>query len=115
MVQDSSERRIVVAVTVNGAAPEQLCGPPPTGQTAVRSPKPARRRQRQPASSKFRLLRIPLRALLRPKFQPLPDLTLEAPLGRIVELPAAELLREVVLPGKRVERVVVVFVARAVI
>ena len=48
---------------------------------------------------------------LRPVVQPLPDLALEAALGRIVELLAAERFREVVLARERVRRVVVVVVA----
>ena len=66
-----------------------------------------------------RLLLTPLRsprslAQLRPVVEPLPDLALEAALRRIVELLPAERFREIVLAGKRLRRVVVVFVARAV-
>src|SRR4029450_10586968 len=57
---------------------------------------------------------IPVLPQLRPILQPLPDLALEAALGRVVELPAPHGLWEVVLAGKRFGGVVIVVVARAV-
>src|SRR5262249_22200387 len=62
----------------------------------------------------LRLRSLPLLPQLCPVFQPLPDLALEAALGRIVEGVAAERLREVVLAGEGVGGVVVVLVASAV-
>src|ERR1700694_1289638 len=53
----------------------------------------------------------PLAPQFCPVFQALPDLALEAALRWIVELPAAELLREVVLPRECLFGIVVVFVA----
>jgi hypothetical protein len=53
----------------------------------------------------------PLPPQLGPIFKALPDLALEAAFGRIVELPAAELLRKIILAGKGIRRVVIVFVA----
>src|SRR5689334_3772396 len=55
-----------------------------------------------------------LLAQLRPVFEPLPDLALEATLGRIVELVTAERLGEVVLAREGLLGVVVVGVAAAV-
>src|SRR3979490_1206731 len=60
------------------------------------------------------LSRPPLLPQLRPIIQPLPDLALEAALGRIVKFLPAERLREIVLARKRIGRVVVVVVTRAV-
>src|SRR5690242_14741856 len=48
---------------------------------------------------------------LGPIVQPLSDLALEAALGRIIERLPPQRLREIVLAGKAVRRVVVVFVA----
>ena len=56
----------------------------------------------------------PLLPQLRPVVQPFPDLALEAAVGRIVEGLPAELLREVVLAGKGLGRIVIVVVTRAV-
>src|SRR5579883_2222327 len=56
----------------------------------------------------------PLPPELGPVIQPLPDLALEAALGRIVEGLAAQALGEIVLAGKRIRRIVVVFIAGAV-
>src|SRR5262249_58381730 len=60
------------------------------------------------------LSRIPFLPQLRPIFQPFPDLAFETALGRVVELLAAERLREVVLAGEGVGRIVVVVVPGAV-
>src|ERR1700733_11932668 len=49
-----------------------------------------------------------------PVFETLADFALKAALGRIVELPAAERLGEIVLAGERLLAVVVVFVAGAI-
>src|SRR5256885_14889748 len=52
---------------------------------------------------------------LLPILQPLPDLALEAALRRIVEFLAAQRLREVILAREGLRRIVVVFVACAVV
>src|SRR3954471_24547451 len=88
---------------------------PPTGRIEVRWPTPGQWRMLSPTIQEHSPSRFPFHALLRPEFQPLANFALEAALGRIVELLAAECFREVVLPGKRVRRVVVVLVARAVV
>src|SRR5262249_15122649 len=56
----------------------------------------------------------PLSPQLRPIFEPLPDLALEAAFGRVVEARPAQLLGEIVLAGKCIRHVVIVFIARAV-
>src|SRR5258708_5311408 len=56
----------------------------------------------------------PLAPQLGPIFEALADFALKAALGRIVELAAAERFGEIVLAGKRLLGIVVVFVARAV-
>src|SRR5262245_66434332 len=66
------------------------------------------------STSKPMSSRIPLLPQLRPVVQPLLDLALEAALGRVVELLAAERFREVILAGEGVRRVMVVVVACAV-
>src|SRR5207237_5526149 len=53
----------------------------------------------------------PLLAQLRPIFQALSDLTLEAALGRIVEGLAPELLGEIILAGEGVGRIMVVAIS----
>src|SRR5690242_14281693 len=60
------------------------------------------------------LVAPPLPAQLRPVVQPLPDLALEAALGRVVEGFAAELVGKIVLTREGIRRVVVVVVARAI-
>src|SRR5262245_36844342 len=57
---------------------------------------------------------LSLPSQLRPIFQPLFDLALEAALGWVVELLPPQLFGEIVLPGKRLGRVVVVVVAFAI-
>src|SRR5215510_2453799 len=74
-------------------------------------PRGTRQTQHAPASTRSR---IPVLPQLRPVLQPLPDLALEATLGRVVELLAPHGLGEVVLPGKRFGHVVIVIVAGAV-
>src|SRR5579863_6570152 len=56
----------------------------------------------------------PFAPQLGPIVEPFFDLALETALGRIVELPAAERFREIILTGKRLGGVMVVFVVRAV-
>src|ERR1700730_3689703 len=56
----------------------------------------------------------PLFAQLGPVFEPLLYLALETALRRIVELAAAERFGEIILAGKRLRRVVIVFVTGAI-
>src|SRR4029077_18992229 len=56
----------------------------------------------------------PLFAQLGPVFETLSDLALEPALRRIVELAAAERFREIILPGERVGRIVIVVVTGAI-
>src|ERR1700730_14232084 len=56
----------------------------------------------------------PLAPQLRPIFEALADFALKAAVRRIVELPAAELFREIILAGECFLAVVIVFVARAI-
>src|SRR5580658_1016354 len=56
----------------------------------------------------------PLVAQLFPIVEALPDLPLEAALGRIVEFLTAKLLGEIVLAGECLGRVMVVFVSRPI-
>jgi len=60
------------------------------------------------------LIPSPAPVAASPNIQPLLDLALEAALGRVVEFLPAERLREIVLARKRIGRVVVICVARAV-
>src|SRR5262249_31824175 len=57
---------------------------------------------------------LSLPSQLRPIFQPLPDLAFEAALGWVVELLPSQLFGEIVLPGKRLGRFVIVVVAFAI-
>src|SRR5262245_6280387 len=91
--------------------------PAPSGRRTARphAPSPLPRKGTPPAR---RLARpswpAPLFAQLGPIVQALPDLALEATLGRVVECLAAERLGEIVLAREGIGRVVVVIVAFAV-
>jgi hypothetical protein len=84
-----------VAPTISGAdgriaaAAAECCCPPPSGPNCGSEAKQVRsRRSARPCKAQHS--RIPFLPQLRPVIQPLPDLALEAALGRIVELLAAE-------------------------
>src|SRR5580704_17370304 len=71
---------------------------------------------RRPAGEVHDCLSIaaPLAPQLCPVFQALADFAFKAALGRMVELPAAERLGEIVLAGEGLLAIVVVFVAGAI-
>src|SRR5580704_10299082 len=75
---------------------------------------PASRAPQDEVSEQRRPLPAPLAAELRPILQALPDLAFEAALRRVVEALPSQRLGEIVLAGKRLRRVVIVFVALAV-
>src|SRR2546421_368027 len=65
--------------------------------------------RRRPCSSPCSLL-----AKLRPKLQPFAELALEPARGRIIELLPAQLLREIVLTGECIRRIVIVPIILAI-
>src|SRR5712691_3437871 len=105
-------RRMAIAQMVIKMTPP-MSGPILIKSSAVIGAPPARRLARISVIQPIRESTA-LPAQLRPVIQPPANLALEAAIGRIVKSLSAKGVREIVLSGKGLRRVVIVFVTAAI-